>query len=133
VLNALIGGQIQMALVPPGLALPQVRAGKLRAIGVTGGRSLLAPEVAPLAELGVAVDDLEVWVALVGPAALSRAAQQRLALELPALVRSPDVRQRFFNAGWQVQGSSPEALRLRVQHETAILGGIIRARGIKLE
>jgi tripartite-type tricarboxylate transporter receptor subunit TctC len=133
VVTALIQGQVQMALVPPGIALPQVRAGKLRAIGLTGGRSTLAPEVAPLSDLGINVSELEVWVALVGPAGLSRPAFERLAREVPALVRESDSRQRYFNAGWVAQGSSPEALRLRVKAETGILGGIIKARGIKAE
>jgi tripartite-type tricarboxylate transporter receptor subunit TctC len=133
VLTALIQGDVQMALVPPGIALPQVRAGKLRAIGLTGGRSTLAPDVAPLADLGVRVDELEVWVALVGPASLSRAARDRLAREVPALVRGPEIRQRLFAAGWAAQGSSPEALRLRVQAESALLGGIIAGRGIRAE
>jgi tripartite-type tricarboxylate transporter receptor subunit TctC len=133
VVTALIGGQIQAALVPPGIALPQVRAGKLRAIGLTGGRSTLAPEVPPLADLGVRADELEVWVALVGPASLSKAAQERIARDLPGLLRQPEARQRLFNAGWQVQGSSPEGLRLRVKTETEILGGIIAQRGIKAE
>lgn len=133
VVTALIGGQIQAALVPPGIALPQVRAGKLKAIGLTGGRSTLAPEIAPLADLGVRADELEVWVALVGPAALSRTAQDRLAREVPRLLREPEARQRLFAAGWQVQGTSPEGLRLRVKTESAILGGIIARRGIKAE
>jgi tripartite-type tricarboxylate transporter receptor subunit TctC len=133
VLTALIGGQIQAALVPPGLALPQVRAGKLKAIGLTGGRSTLAPEVPPLSELGVRLDGLEVWTALVGPAGLSRAARERLARDVPALLREPASRQRLFAAGWQVQGSSPEGLRLRVQSEGALLGGIITSRGIRAE
>ena len=133
VVTALIGGQIQAALIPPGVALPQVRAGKLQAIGLTGGRSTLAPEVAPLSSLGVRLDDLEVWVALVGPARMSKPALDRLAREVPALLREPESRQRLFNAGWQVQGSAPEGLRARVKTETAILGGIIQARGIKME
>ena len=133
VLNALLGGQIHMALVPPGLALPQVRAGKLKAIGLTGGRSTLAPEVPPLADSGVRLNDLEVWVALVGPTGLSKAAQERLAREVPALVRQADARQKLFNSGWQVQGSSPEGLRMRVKSESEILGGIIASRGIKTE
>ena len=133
VLTALISGQIQAALVPPGVALPQVRAGKIKAIGLTGGRSTLAPEIAPLSELGVRAAELEVWVALVGPASLSRAAQDRLAREVPVLLREPEARQRMFGAGWQLQASSPEALRLRVQDEARILGDIIRQRGIKAE
>ena len=45
VVTSLVGGEIQMALVPPGVAMPMVKAGKLRAIGLTGGRSALVPEV----------------------------------------------------------------------------------------
>jgi tripartite-type tricarboxylate transporter receptor subunit TctC len=133
VVTALLSGQIQAALVPPGIALPQVRAGKLKAIGLTGGRSTLAPEVPPLADFGVRLNDLEVWVALVGPAGLSKTAQERLARDLPGLLRDADVRQRLFNSGWQVQGSSPDGLRSRVRSETNILGGIILTRGIKSE
>jgi tripartite-type tricarboxylate transporter receptor subunit TctC len=133
VLTALMSGQIQAALVPPGVALPQVRAGALQAIGLTGGRSTLAPDVAPLASLGVAVDELEVWVALVGPTALSLAAQQRLAGAVPGLLRAPAARERLFAAGWQVQAGSPEGLRLRVRDEARILGGIIGQRAIRAE
>ncbi len=133
VLTALIAGQVQAALVPPGLALPLLRAGRLRAIGVTGGRSVLAPELPPLAEAGVRMDELEVWVALVGPAGLDIAAQQRLARDLPQLLRQADARQRLFDAGWQVQATAPEALRRRVQAETTLLGAIIASRGIRAE
>jgi len=133
VLTALIAGQVQAALVPPGLALPLLRAGRLRAIGVTGGRSVLAPELPPLAEAGVRMDELEVWVALVGPAGLAIAAQQRLARDLPQLLRQADARQRLFDAGWQVQATAPEALRRRVQAETTLLGAIIASRGIRAE
>ncbi|MDE2159484.1 MAG: tripartite tricarboxylate transporter substrate binding protein [Burkholderiales bacterium] len=131
VVTALIAGQIQAALMPPGVALPQVRAGKLTAIGLTGGRSALAPAVPPLSEFGPRLDELEVWVALVGPARLSAAAQTRLAHDLPTLLRAPASRQRLFNAGWQLQGSSPEALRLRIAQETRVLGAIIRAQHIQ--
>jgi len=133
VLTALLGGQIQMALVPPGIALPQVRAGKLKAIGLTGGRSTLAPELGTLAEIGVQADELEVWVALVGPAGLSKAAQERIARDVPALLRAPEARQRLFNAGWQVQATAPEGLRQRVKTDAVTLADIIKTRGIKVE
>ncbi len=133
VITALIQGQVQMALVPPGLALPQIRAGRLKSIGLTAGRSTLAPELSSLRDAGVNNFDLEVWTALVGPASLSRAAQDRLAREVPAALREPEVRQRLFNAGWAAQGTAPEALKLRVRNEAAILGGIIAMRGIKAE
>jgi len=133
VVTAMLGGQIQMALIPPGIALPHIRSGKLRAIGLTGGRSLLAPDVPPLAEAGLKNVNLEVWTALIGPARLSSAAQARLAREVPRIVRDADTRQKLFAQGWQAVGTSPDGLRSRLRDETALLGNIIQTRGIKIE
>ena len=133
VVTAMLGGQIQMALIPPGAAMPHVRSGKLRAIGLAGGRSALVPEVAPLSEAGVQNFKLEVWTALIGPASLSRAAQARLALEVPRILREAETRQKLFNQGWQAVGTSPEGLKSRIREETAILGNIIQTRSIKIE
>jgi tripartite-type tricarboxylate transporter receptor subunit TctC len=133
IVNAILGGQVQMALVPPGIAMPLVQAGKLRAIGLSAGRSTLAPDVAPLSEAGVRDFHLEVWTALVGPANLSKAAQKRLSEAVPQAMRDAQTRQRLFNQGWTAVGTSPEGLRSRIQEETALLGGIIATRGIKLE
>lgn len=133
VVTAMLGGQIQMALIPPGVAMPHVRAGKLKAIGLAGGRSSLVPEVPPLADAGVSKVNLEVWTALIGPANLSKAAQARLAQEVPRIIRDADTRQKLFNQGWQAVGTSPDGLKSRVKDEAAILGGIIQSRGIKLE
>lgn len=133
VITAMLGGQIQMALIPPGVAMPHVRAGKLRAIGLAGGRSALVPEVPPLAEAGVRNVNLEVWTALIGPASLSKAAQTRLSQEVPRIMRDADTRQKLFNQGWQAVGTSPDGLKSRIKDEAAILGNIIQTRGIKIE
>jgi tripartite-type tricarboxylate transporter receptor subunit TctC len=133
VVTALLGGQIQMALVPPGIALPQIKAGKLKAIGLTSGRSALATEIPPLSEAEVRNFNLEVWTALIGPARLSKAAQARLAAEVPRIIRDNETREKLFNQGWQAVGTSPEGLTSRLRNETAIMGGIITMRGIKIE
>ncbi len=133
VITALLGGQIQMALVPPGIALPQIKAGKLKAIGLTSGRSSLASEIPPLADAEVRNFNLEVWTALVGPANLSPAAKARLNQEVSRIIRDPETRQKLFNQGWQAVGTSPEGLLSRIRNETAIMGGIIAMRGIKIE
>ena len=133
VVTALLGGQVQMALVPPGIALPQVRAGKLMAVGLSSGRSALAPDVPPLADADVRNLSLEVWTALVGPAKLSAAAQARLNAEVSRIVRDADTRQKLFAQGWQAVGTSPDGLRSRIKSEAAILGGIISAQGIKID
>ena len=133
VITALLSGEIQFALVPPGLALPQVKAGKLQAIGVTSGRSVLAPEVAPLADAGLRDYSLEVWTALVGPARLSAAARTRLTKEVPGLIRSAAVRQQLLVQGWQAAGTSAEGMSIRVREETRTMQKIIAATGTRLE
>ena len=134
VVPALIGGQIQLALVPPGVAMPQVKAGKLQAIGLTtSGRSALVPELSSLAQEGVKDFNLEVWTALIGPASLSATARQRISSSLATVMKTPEVRQRMFLQGWQAVGTSPEGLAQRVRQETALLNGIIQSRGIRLE
>lgn len=133
VVTALLGGQIQMALVPPGIALPQIRAGKLKAIGLTSGRSSLAPEISTLADAEVRNFNLEVWTALVGPSNLSQAAKARLNQEVSRIIREADTRQKLFNAGWNAVGTSPDGLLSRVRTETALMASIIAMRGIKLD
>ncbi len=133
VVTAMLGEQVQMGLIPPGVAMPQVRAGKLKAIGLTGGRSALVPEVPPLAEAGVRDFALEVWVALLGPANLSKVAQARISRELETIMKQPDVRRKLFEQGWQAVGTSPDGMRLRVKEEAAIMTRIISTRGIKLQ
>ncbi|SCK61749.1 Tripartite-type tricarboxylate transporter, receptor component TctC [Variovorax sp. HW608] len=133
VVTGLIGGQVQMALIPPGVALPQVKAGKLRAIGLTSGRSTLAPDVPSLSEAGVKDFNLEVWTALLGPAKLSKAAQERIGKELAIIMKSPEVRQKLFDQGWQAVGTSPDGMRTRVKEEAAIMSKIISTNNIKLQ
>ncbi|MDM0044751.1 tripartite tricarboxylate transporter substrate binding protein [Variovorax dokdonensis] len=133
ILTDMIGGQVQLALIPPGLAMPQVQAGKVKAIGLTtAGRSALVPDLPSLSEIGVKDFNLEVWTALLGPASLSPVAQKRLSTELAVIMKSPDVRKKLFDQGWQAVGTSPEGMKLRVKDEAAIMGKIISTKGIKL-
>lgn len=83
IITSLITGDIQMALMPPGVAMPHVRAGKLHAVGLAGGRSTLVPEVAPLSDAGVKDLRLEVWTAVIAPAKLSAEARSRLVKAIP--------------------------------------------------
>ncbi|MFE8645844.1 Bug family tripartite tricarboxylate transporter substrate binding protein [Sphingomonas sp. NCPPB 2930] len=134
VVNAMLGQQVEMALIPPGVALPHIKAGKLKAIGVTSGRSTLAPDVPPLADAGVRDFRLEVWTALVGPATLSKAAQARLAQVLPGILQNPETRQQLFNQGWTAPATaSAPALQARVKEESAIMRNIITSRNIRIE
>ncbi len=135
VINAMLAGQIQLALLPIGLALPQVRAGKLRVVGVTSsGRSALAPEYASLDEQGATRGfQLEIWNAIAAPSSMPRALATRLSGLISEIVRSAEVRQKLFQQGWQVAGTSVEGLANRIKTDTALLGGVIAMRGIKAE
>jgi tripartite-type tricarboxylate transporter receptor subunit TctC len=133
IVTNMIGGQVQLALMAPGAAMAQVRAGKLKAIGITGGRSTLVPDIAPLSEAGIQGLNLEVWNALVAPAQLPPAIVAKLNQAVLTVLRDPDIRQRLFNQGWQAVGTSPEGLALRVQEEAAQLGAIIKSQGITSE
>ena len=134
VATAMLGGQLQMALLPPALAQAQVRAGKLRAIGVTSaGRSPLAPEVPSLAEAGIENFHLEIWNAFAAPATLPKAVQAKLAVLIGEIARSDAMRAKLFQQGWQVAGTSPEGLANRIAADTRVMGSVIAARGIKAE
>ncbi|MDP3702616.1 MAG: tripartite tricarboxylate transporter substrate binding protein [Hylemonella sp.] len=134
VVTAMLGGQIQLSMLPPGLALAQARAGKVRLLGVTSaGRSTLTPEIPSLAEAGVKNFQLEIWNAVAGPASMPKPVVARLSALFSEIARSPDVRQKLFQQGWQVAGGTSEALALRIKSDTAVLGKIIADRAIKAE
>jgi tripartite-type tricarboxylate transporter receptor subunit TctC len=134
VITAMMGGHIQMSLLPPGLAMPQVRSGKLKAIGITSaGRSPLVPEIPSLSEGGVSNFQLEIWNAVAGPSSLPKPVVARLSTLFSEIARSPEIRQKLFNQGWQVAGTSAEGLANRIKLDTNLLGGVIMMRGIKTE
>ena len=134
VANAMLGGQLQLSMLPPALALTQIKSGKLRAIGVTSsGRSTLLPDLPSMTEAGVHGFNLEIWNAIAAPNSLPKPVATRLSALFSEIVRSPEMRQKLFQQGWQVAGTSSEGLANRVKADTALLGGVIATRGIKAE
>lgn len=137
VITGMLGGQTQLALLPPGLAMTQVRAGKLVALGVTSaGRSTLVPDVPSLAESGVAGlpgFQLEIWNAVAAPASMPQAHIDKVAKAVVEIVRRPDIRQRLFNQGWQAVGTAPEGLAKRIRADTAQMESVIRAQSIQAQ
>ena len=134
VAQAMLGGQLQMSLLPPALAQAQEKAGKLRLIGVTAaGRSTLAPHVPSLAEVGVPDLNLEMWNAFAAPASMPAAIRTRLSNALIEIARTPEVREKLFQQGWQAVGSSPEGLANRIQSDTATMGKVIKDQNIRAD
>ncbi|WPB56594.1 tripartite tricarboxylate transporter substrate binding protein [Xylophilus sp. GOD-11R] len=134
VANAMIAGELQLALLPPSLAAAQARAGKLRALGVTARtRSTLVPEIPSLKEAGVDDFELEIWNAVAAPAGMPRAVVERLSTLFSEIVRTPDMRTRLFQQGWQAVGGSSEGLTLRMRSDAVTMGEVIRSARITAE
>jgi tripartite-type tricarboxylate transporter receptor subunit TctC len=134
VVTAMIGGQIQLSMLPPGLATAQARAGKIKVLGVTSsGRSTLVPEIPSLSEAGVKDFQLEIWNGVAGPASMPKPVVAKLSQLLSEIARTPEIRQKLFQQGWQVAGTTSEGLANRIKMDTASLGQVIADRGIKAE
>jgi len=131
VATAMVGGQLQLSMLPPALAMAQVKGDKLRAIGVTSrGRSPLAPELPSLQEAGVKDFNLEIWNAVAVPKSMPAPLVAKLSALIGDMVRTPEMRQKLFQQGWQAVGSSPEGLANRITADTRELGGVIKALAI---
>lgn len=134
VANGMVGGQLQLSMLPPALANAQIKAGKLRAIGVTSsGRSPLVSDLPSLSEGGVQNFNLEIWNGIAAPKSMPQPIVAKLSSAISEIARSPDVRTKLFQQGWQVVGSSSEGLANRIKSDTNLLGGVIAMRGIKAE
>ena len=96
------------------------------------GRSAVAAEVPNLSEIGVKDYQLEIWSAVAAPALMPAAVASRLSAVVSEIVRAREMRERLFQQGWQVVGSSPEGLRNRIEADTKALGDIIRSQKIAL-
>jgi tripartite-type tricarboxylate transporter receptor subunit TctC len=132
VIAAMLKNEVQIALLPPALAMAQVKAGKLKAIGVTSpDRSPLVNELPTLREADVRGADLEIWTALAAPSTMPDAAVDKLNAALDQVLRAPDVGQALLKAGWQARAGSAAALAKRMRSDTTTLGGVILMRGIK--
>jgi len=134
VIAGLLAGEIQLALLPPGLAMPHVKSGKVKAIGVTSPeRSPLASELPTIRDADVRGADLEIWTALAAPAGMKPAAVARLNAALVEVISTPDVSEALLKTGWQAQPGSPDTLAKRMRADTARLGGVIIMKGIRSE
>ena len=134
VAHAMLGGQLQLSMLPPALALAQIKAGKLRAVGVTSqGRSTLAPQLPSMTEAGVPGFNLEIWNAMAAPSTMPRAVIAKLAALLSDMARTPEMRQKLFQQGWQVAGTTSEGLAQRIRQDTTLFRDMIARQGIKAE
>lgn len=130
----LLGGQISMMITDAATGLPQVKAGKLRALGVTGTeRSPLAPDVPTIAESGVPGYEMGYWFAAYAPAGTDPTIVTRMNELLHAAIKSKPAQQFYAQTGTVPESSTPGELAAFQLTESAKWGKIITEAGIAPE
>ena len=134
ILNAMLGGQVQMALLPTSTVFPLLQAGKLDALAVSSAkRSPLAPTLASMEEIGAKGVNIEVWNAVMAPARMPAAHQLRLSQELDKILSTREMREKLFAQGWRVDDVSAKSLALRIQQDTRSYREIIERNRIQID
>ncbi len=132
----LVGGQIQLAFASALQAKPFVDSGQLKILGVTGEKRLpVLPNVPTLVEQGLKDDVFRTtgWVALAAPAATPKAVQQRIADEVRAAVRLPDVRARIESFGFDPVALGPAEFAAVYRKDLAVWERLVRESGATLD
>ncbi len=131
----LLGNQINMMITDTATGLPQVKAGKLRALGMSSAqRSPLAPDVPTIAEAGVKGYQMGYWFAAYAPAATPPAVVKRLNELLVKAAKSDAARTSFYaTTGTEVFTTTPDELAKFQAAESQKWGSIVKAAGIEAE
>jgi tripartite-type tricarboxylate transporter receptor subunit TctC len=132
--TAILGGEVQCAIFSVNVILPHVKAGRLRALGVTSKkRAASLPEVPAIAEAGVPGYETIQWSGVLAPARTPRAVIARLNAEAGRALAVEDVRQRLANLGVEPAGGSPAEFADYLGREIAQWSRLIRETGLKVE
>jgi tripartite-type tricarboxylate transporter receptor subunit TctC len=133
-LNDLLTGQIAMYFAGVPVALPFVKAGRVRALGVTGARrAAVLPEVPTIAEAGVPGYEHILWGMLLVPAATPKDVVARLNREAVKTLEAADVRERYAGMGVEPAPSTPERAAAYLKSETEKYAKVVKAIGLRIE
>jgi tripartite-type tricarboxylate transporter receptor subunit TctC len=132
IVNAILAGQVQAGFMVPGIAIGQIRAGKLKALGVTTlGRSASLPEMPSLVEQGYPDFEAISWQAVLAPAATPKPIVERVANELVRIIKSNEVRAKMLGQYFSAAGTAPEALAVLMKTERERWAKVIKAAGVQ--
>ena len=133
-MNDLLSGQIQLASDTLSAATDLVRAGRLRALGVTSKQpSPFVPDIKPIAEQGVPEYDFYGWIAVMGPAGLPVPVRQKLSDAVAAVTRQPDFAARMAQFGLSTMTQTPAELTDFIRFDVDRWRRVITAAGIRID
>lgn len=130
----LVGGSLHFMFSDMVPAIPHIRAGKLRALGVTSDeRSPALPEVPTMKEAGAAGYRAETWWAIVAPKGTSREIIMQLNAALAQVMKQPDVVERYTRLGIATVHTTPERVHELAHAERPVIQKILKAAGLEPE
>lgn len=130
----LLGGQTSLLFATMPTVLPQVQAGRLRALAVTGPvRSPAAPELPSIAEAALPGYEVTNWIGIFAPAATPRDIVSKLNGETIRIMRAPEIQSRLLNEGAKSAAKTPEEFGAYVRAEIAKWAKVIQQAGIRVD
>src|SRR5262249_55891490 len=130
----LLSGQLQLAFDNLSGIIGHVKAGKVRALAVTGTtRSPMLPDIPTIAEAGIPGYEVTSWNAIFAPAGTPKAIVDRLAREIDAILKSPETRKFFAELGAEAAGGTPAELDAFVRAETVKWAKVVKESGARAD
>jgi len=130
----LVAGRVDLMWDSLAVVLPQMRAGKLRAIGVTGAHPAAAlPGVPAIAESGLPGYEMTGWHGIFAPAGVPREIVERLNGAIGKILATPEVRELWNTQAMEIVPSTPEQFAARLRFDYERYGKLIRSAGIKVQ
>jgi tripartite-type tricarboxylate transporter receptor subunit TctC len=131
---ALLQGDVQFACVPAVAVVPQVKAGKLRALAVsTAERSQLTPDIPTMKEAGLPEIENVAWMAVMAPASTPGEVVQRMNQEINAVLALPETREKLHAQYMEPIGGSAQELQAFMRKELRVMTPVIKRTGITME
>jgi len=132
--TALVAGEAQASLATVSTVIEQIRAGKLRPLGVNSlQRVAVLPDTPPIAQAGVPGYEMSPWIGVFAPAGTPRAIVDRLHAEIGKILRMPDVTRNLSNQALEPSVGSVEQFNSTIKADYEKYGKLIRLAGAKLE
>jgi tripartite-type tricarboxylate transporter receptor subunit TctC len=133
-MNDVLGGQVQLAVVAVAPAAAHIKSGALRALGVTtASRVPSLPGVPTIAEQGLPGYELDGWIAPVGPAGLPKAELQRLFAAFKAAMEMPEARDALIAQGYEIKLTPPEPAAAFFRSEVARMAQVVKNANVTMD
>jgi len=133
-ITAVIAGDVQMTIVDTPPLVPQIRAGKVKALAVTSAKRASAmSELPTIAESGVPGYEMVLWIGVFAPAGTPRDVAEKLNAEVVRVVKLPDIREKLEAMGVEPLGNTSEQMAEWIRREIAKYGPVVKAANIKAD